>query len=196
VYKNSFLLTSPPHWKIPSPGIKHRLPPEVYSWLYEKNSLTRRLRQIYGEQLTVKILFHCWKPAFLSECNALKMPFQQFNLIREVLLQANEQPLILARTILPQKTIKIAKRNLSHLGTRPLGEVIFSYPKLERSGFHICHLPPTIWQTELKQTINISQPVWGRRTVYAIHQQPLLVSEFFLPAALKTAEIGCEFATY
>lgn len=185
MHRNSFLYTQEPQWKTSHPGIKQTLPDDVKSWVYETSSLTRRLRDFYGKAVTVEILFHRWRPAFLSECLLLKLPHQQYNLIREVLLHADGKPLILARTILPEKTIKIAKRNLSHLGTRPLGEVIFSYPKLERLDLNICQIKPNQWMQSLSKKVQINQKIWGRRTVYAIHQQQMLVSEFFMPGALE-----------
>jgi len=188
VHKNSFLFKQEPHWKKDHPGIKNSFPATVHSWIYESQSLTRRLRKVYGQSFTVEILFHHRRPAFLSECGLLKLPHQQYNLIREVLLHADGKPLILARTILPEKTIKIAKRNLSHLGTRPLGEVIFSYPRLERLALNISCIKPEHWTPGLIEKIAINGEIWGRRTVYAIHKQPLLVSEFFMPAALKLVQ--------
>ncbi len=165
--------------------MRHQIPAEVKSWIYEAGSLTRRLRCFYGKQLQVSLLFHQWQPAFPDECRQLHIPHHRYQLVREVLLHAEQTPLILARTILPEKTIKIAKRNLSHLGTRPLGEVIFSYPNLERQQLEITRIKPQLWSEPLKQQINIVDEIWGRRTVYSIQHQPLLVSEFFLPAALK-----------
>ena len=185
MHKNSFLFKQEPHWKKDHPGIKNLFPANVHSWIYESQSLTRRLRKVYGQSFTVEILFHRRRPAFLSECGLLKLPHQQYNLIREVLLHADGKPLILARTILPEKTIKIAKRNLSHLGTRPLGEVIFSYPKLERLDLNISCIKPDLWTPGLAEKVLFNQNIWGRRTVYAIHKQPLIVSEFFMPAVLE-----------
>lgn len=185
VHKNSFLFTQDIHWKKKHPGIKQILPPDVHSWVYEKGSLTRRLRNVYKQSFTVEILFHRWKQAFVSECNSLKLPHQQYNLVREVLLHADGKPLILARTILPEQTIKVAKRNLSHLGTRPLGEVIFSYPKLERLDLNICYIQPEQWSRQLTEKVDIKHDVWGRRTIYSIQKQKMLVSEFFMPGALE-----------
>ncbi|WP_305909142.1 chorismate lyase [Methylomarinum sp. Ch1-1] len=182
---NSFLFEQEPNWKTNRPGLRHSLPEDVSSWVYEAGSLTRRLRGFYRNSFAVKILFHQWKPAFLSESRQLHLPYQQYNLIREVLLHADGKPLILARTILPKKTINIAKRNLSHLGTRPLGEVIFSYPDLERLQLDISAVPPVIWRPPLREQIDLKHTVWGRRTIYAIQKHPLLVSEFFLPGALE-----------
>ncbi len=165
--------------------MRRSLPDRVASWVFEPGSLTKRLRSYYGDSFTVKILYHQWRPAFLSECRQLYLPNQQYNLVREVLLHADDTPLILARTILPAKTIKIAKRNLSHLGTKPLGEVIFSYPDLERLHLDLCIVKPENWNMELRSKVDIAPLIWGRRTVYAIQKQPLLVSEFFLPGALE-----------
>lgn len=174
-----------PQWKKIRPGIQQTIPLDVGSWIYETKSLTRRLRQYYGSTFAVEMLFHRWKPAFLSECKLLKLPHQQYNLVREVLLHADGKPLILARTILPEQTIKIAKRNLSHLGNRPLGEVIFSYPQLERLELNTTCVCYENWGQELTEKIDIDEKIWGRRTVYAIHKQKMLVSEFFLPGALE-----------
>ena len=184
-FRNSFLFSKEPGWKHNRPHLRHHLPTEVKSWVYETGSLTQRLRKQYPGQVQVRILFHQWKPAFPGECAQLRLDHHRFQLVREVLLYANETPLILARTILPEKTIKIAKRNLSHLGTRPLGEVIFSYPNLEREQLQISHVAANDWSSSLHQRLDLPDNIWGRRTLYRIQKQPLLVSEFFLPGALS-----------
>ncbi|MCK5729088.1 MAG: chorismate lyase [Methylococcales bacterium] len=178
---NSSLFSVEPCWKSYSPYIRHHLPKNIASWINEKNSLTQRLRNTHGDAVNVKILFHQWKSPFLSESKHLNLYPHRYCLIREVLLSADEKPLILARTILPKKTITNAQRQLSHLGTRPLGEVIFSDPYLKRLAMDISLLKKKHWN----ESLPISPAIWGRRTVYAIQNQPLLVSEFFLPDALR-----------
>lgn len=97
------------------------------------------------------------------------------------MLHVESQPLILARTILPEETIRIAQRNLSHLGNRPLGEVIFAYPDLERRCREFALVSSKHWSPTAIASFSLDDAIWGRRTLYAIHQQPLLVSEYFLP---------------
>lgn len=177
----SYLFTRPPIWKSHHNGLEQHLSADLTSWLTETGSLTKRLRGIYGHDFGVKVLFHRWKPAFNDECQLLNLPPARYQLIREVVLHANGKPLVLARTILPEPTIKIAHRNLSHLGNRPLGEVIFAYPDLERRLRQFSRVEPAIWSLQLQSEIGIDQAAWGRRTVYAIHDEPLLVAEFFLP---------------
>lgn len=181
----SFLFVREPGWFQNRQGVRHCLPENVQSWTYEAGSLTRRLRDFYGDSVSVKILFHRWRTPFLSERRLLRVPEHRYCLTREVLLHAAGKPLILARTIIPEQTIKGAHRNLSHLGSRPLGEVIFSYPKLERLEMDIALIDPDTWTRNTIAAADINQPIWGRRTVYAIAHRQMLVSEFFLPEVLK-----------
>lgn len=178
----SYLFSRPPQWKTRLRGAAVQAPPSLLPWLNETGSLTRRLRGVYGNTLAVKLLFHRWKPAFAEECQALRVPHHRYQLIREVLLHVGDKPLVLARTVLPEPTIRIAHRNLSHLGTRPLGEVIFAYPDLELRQRYFSAAAAHCWSAAVQGEFEIEPVIWGRRTLYAIHRQPLLVSEFFLPA--------------
>lgn len=181
----SFLFNREPSWRENRSGTRHTLPENVQSWTYEPGSLTQRLRDYYGDAIGVKILLQQWNTPFLSERRLLKLHENKYSLIREVLLHAAGEPLILARTIIPAKTIKVAKSNLAHLGSRPLGEVIFSYPKLERIEMDVTLINPPTWTLPAIAKAHIDQPIWGRRTVYAIAHRQMLVSEFFLPGVLE-----------
>jgi chorismate--pyruvate lyase len=180
----SFLFNREPLWQENRQGLRHKIPGNVQSWVYESDSLTQRLRHFYGAGVAVKVLLQRWQPPFLSERRLLKLHEHHYSLTREVLLHVNGKPLILARTIIPAATVKTAKSNLSRLGNRPLGEVIFSYPKLERIAMDITLINPSVWTPSVLAEADIKQPVWGRRTVYAIAHQHMLVNEFFLPEVL------------
>lgn len=180
----SVLFNQEPSWRENRQGTRHKLPETVQSWVYESGSLTRRLRSFYGNAVAVNVLLQQWATPFLSERLLLRQAEHRHCLTREVLLHAGGKPLILARTIIPLGTIKVARSNLSQLGTRPLGEVIFACPKLERRAMDVILVKPSLWTQSACATADINQPVWGRRTVYVIKHQPMLVSEFFLPGAL------------
>ena len=181
----SFLFNREPLWLENRSGTRHTLPENVQSWTYEPGSLTQRMRDYYGNAVGVKVLLQQWNTPFLSERRLLKLHENRYSLIREVLLHADGKPLILARTIIPANTVKIAKSNLSHLGNRPLGEVIFSYPKLERIEMDVTLIEPQKWSRSICNEVSIDQAIWGRRTVYAIAHRQMLVSEFFLPGVLE-----------
>ncbi len=187
---HSHLFNHSPRWLKNRPGIKQTIPLEVQSWIYETGSLTQRLRAHFGSRLHIRILLQQRHKPFIQERQLLKQPPAQYTLIREVLLHADNIPLILARSIIPEATIQVAHRNLSHLGTRPLGEVIFAYPNLQRLSLEITQVSPDAWREPCRNEFQIQQPVWGRRTIYAIPAQPLLVSELFLPAVLDIGLLG------
>lgn len=184
----SLLFDQEPVWHENRTGTRHKLPFAVQSWAYESGSLTQRLRNVYGSSVAVSVLLQQWRTPFLSEQKLLKQPDARYCLIREVTLHADGKPLILARTIIPAETIKVAHSNLSQLGTRPLGEVIFSYPKLERVEMDVALVKPCLWTSVTLEKISINQPIWGRRTVYGIRHKHMLVSEFFLPEVLHWGE--------
>jgi len=181
---NSHLFLTEPAWRPSRPGCHRLIPAAAQSWIYEPDSLTQRLRDYYGDALRVALLFQQRRRPFFSERRLLKQDNARHSLVREVLLYADNKPLILARTVIPEKTLHGAQRNLARLGSRPLGEVIFSQPGLERLEMDITRVQPYNWSQSVREKYRLEQPLWGRRTVYALQHRQLLVSEFFLPAVL------------
>lgn len=182
--QKSYLFASEPRWFDARQSFNHPIPSVVENWLFEPGSLTRRLRNLCGTEFRVRLLKQVWQKPFLSESRQLELSAYRFALTREVALCCGETPLICARTIIPTQTLRGAQRRLSNLGTRPLGEVLFSSPKLERNGFELARISPVTWNRKCSFE-HPSESVWGRRTVYSIGGHELLVGEFFLPALLE-----------
>ncbi len=180
----SQLFRRPPHWQDHDFGAQQRLAASLQSWLNETGSLTQRLRGVYGAGFGVSLLRQRWQHAFIDETRLLNQRHDRYQLVREVILHDRQRPLILARTIIPASTLRIAERQLHHLGNRPLGEVIFAYPDLSISKRQFSQTQAEIWQPSLLQQTARIESLWGRRSVYQIHQHPLLVAEFFLPDCL------------
>ena len=183
--KRSVLFCCQPDWFENRSGMKNALPAGACSWIYETSSLTQRLKRGCGIQFRVALLRQVWVRPWPEEARILNAEANRYALVREVLLSCGKQALILARTIIPRDTLRGAQRKLSSLGTRPLGEVIFTYPSLKRHRLDIVKVQATDWNSCVRDRLSIQQPVWGRRTVYSIADRKLLVCEFFLPAVLK-----------
>lgn len=183
--QKSYLLQHTPKWSMNRIGSRHQIPIPVQSWVYEPGSLTQRLRDCYGSTFTVQLLFQKWRKPFRCEQKLLHLSCSDQALIREVMLSANGKPLLLARTVIPRKTLKGAQRILSRLGNRPLGEVIFSYPKLQRMEMDFSQLEPEGWGYNLTSHLTITEAIWGRRTVYKVNESEMLVNEFFLPELIN-----------
>lgn len=100
--------------------------------------------------------------------------------MREVYLWCGTERWVYARTVIPYTTLTGKLRRLRHLGTRPLGEVIFADTTMRRSAVEVARIEvPMAEQDRASRAMNTS--IWGRRSVFWLQQKPLLVCEFFLP---------------
>lgn len=151
-------------------------PPALRDWLLDRGSLTERLIAASAGNFRVEILRQQWGVARQDEARLLGLKPRQAALIREVILYGKDQPWIYARSILPAKSLNHSLRYLKQLGNKPLGAVLFSDPGMRRGDIEISHVHAQ------QLPFAVPQKVWGRRSVFFLHKQPLLVSEVFLPA--------------
>ena len=81
-----------------------------------------------------------------DEARALGLRLGAWAWIREVQLLGDGQPWVFARTLIPADTLRGRGRRLTRLGTRPLGEVLFTDPGVRRGPVNACisgRSPPT-----------------------------------------------------
>lgn len=161
-----------------------RINKQLRGWLFDRGSLTARLLDHCGDGFSVRLLsLRRASPAF-DETVALDMPPRAQALVREVLLCCNEKPLVYARTIIPLSSMRGALRGLAMLGNRPLGAVLFSDPSMTRKPVEVALLHAGHVYHERINGLT-EEPVWGRRSVFKLKDENLLVSEFFLPELFK-----------
>ncbi|WP_163836009.1 chorismate--pyruvate lyase family protein [Spartinivicinus ruber] len=169
------------HLNIPSPW---------QNWLTFTGSLSQRLQDTF-ESLSVKLISQCWQPALPSEQKLLGIPKQQSAFIREVILYANQQPVVYARTVIPAFTGLLSCQPLLSLDTEPLGRLLFNHASAKRNpNFTFAHFtqqqlqvlpaPLTITPPALTPS-RINQDCWARQSVFIVNQRQLAVSELFLP---------------
>lgn len=151
-------------WQLYS-RLQHRIPSvTLKGWLRDRGSLTERLIEKSGGEFRVQLLRQHWGRARLDEARALGISPRHRVMIREVILHGNHSPWVYARSILPARSLDRSLRHLKRLGARPLGALLFSDPHMQRGEIEIsCH-----------------PQGWGRRSVFYLQEQPLLVSEIFL----------------
>ncbi len=155
------------------------------SWLLEPGSLTARLRAAVGPNFGVRLLGQGFSRPFSGEAGLLCLPTRRIALAREVLLQGDGAPLVLARTVIPPKTLRGEHCSLARLGNRPLGEVLFAQRGLVRPSLEFACINPSDWQPAIAKEYGLQVPVWGRRSLYEVGEDSLLVCEFFLPAVVE-----------
>jgi chorismate--pyruvate lyase len=152
--------------------------------LLEPNSLTRRLVRACGcRPFRVKLLSARYRYAALDEARALGVPNGVRVLVREVQLLCDETPWVYARSLIPVTSLQGPLQRLKRQGSRSLGATLFADRTLRRGPLEIRCVDAT--EVPLERDGDKRVNVWGRRSVFHVQNQPLLVSEYFLPALFK-----------
>lgn len=176
-----------PRWRHQACLLRPRYPSELLDWLFEPNSMTARLRRVGDNQLQVRLLSQQWQQPRRSEAVALNLPWRQPAVIREVELVVKGAVWIFARSVYPKAVLTGHGVCLRSLGTKPVGDVLYTDPTIARSDFEVTILRPG--QVDfIKATRSlVTKPDYllARRSVFRWYNKPLLISEIFLPTILE-----------
>ena len=175
---SNFHLSSEPAWRRMISVSDYTVPGQWWPWLSDTGSLTQRLIDACNGELTVQVLRQNLGVPRLSERRALGLPQRRQALIREVILLGGGIPWVYARSIIPLSTLTGRLRRLRQLDNRPLGALLFSEPSMCREPVEIACYTSAQMPTAL---VAKQSTMWGRRSVFRLHNKPLLVSEIFLP---------------
>lgn len=112
--------------------VRHAVAPDTLSWLREAGSITARLRARWPA-LAVEVLDEGLRSPAADEGECLGLAADAACWVREVRLQVPGQVLVRARTVIPDWGGHNPWQAVATLGRRPLGELLFSLPGLQRS---------------------------------------------------------------
>ena len=168
------------HWYDP---IASELDPELLNWLLDSTSLTARLKS-HCVNFRVELLGQQVESCSVNEATHDIIAGEPV-LVREVALYCDEIPQVFARSLLPLSSLTGEEQHLANLGTKSLGQVIFSNPMLVRKKIHIASFEAhsSVGQFAEYLNLTVSQPLWGRRSTFMLDSKPLIVAEVFLPQA-------------
>ncbi len=136
------------------------VPQLVLDWLVDDLSLTAKLKEKFSD-FSVRVIEQSIRTPFTNESDAID--FNHNAVIREVELIGDGSVMVFARSVIPQTP---DTEELLLIGSRPLGEVLFNDPSIQRG------------QLEVTQ----AQGMWGRRSIFRVGKTKLLVCEFFFEA--------------
>ncbi|MCG8428821.1 MAG: chorismate lyase [Chromatiales bacterium] len=173
--------------------LRHSAVPDgLVDWLWDKGSLTAKLRRVCPGRFAVNLLHQGWGRSLYSEERLLGMRHGTRAIVREVELQCDGVPWVYARTLIPATSLRGGARRLAMLGTKPLGEVLFSDPNVVRDTMEIARLQPRhkLFTAAMASQTVIPGQIWGRRTLFHLAGAPLLVNEIFLPTLGQCAVEG------
>ncbi|WP_070885835.1 chorismate--pyruvate lyase family protein [Pseudomonas argentinensis] len=149
----------------------------VCDWLFNEQSLTRRLTELSAGGFSVSPLREGWLTLRDDECAALDVPPGSLGWVREVYLRGNGQPWVFARSVAARQALQGSGLDLQQLGSRSLGELLFSDQAFTRGELQVCRYPGAWLPAEALQ-----DGLWARRSCFRRGPLAVLVAEVFLPA--------------
>jgi len=156
----------------------------VCDWLFNQDSLTRRLTELSDDGFSVTPLREGWQALRDDECAALDVPPGSQGWVREVYLRGNGQPWVFARSVAARQALEDSNLDLQELGSRSLGELLFSDQAFTRGELQVCRYPAAWLPSEASQN-----DLWARRSCFRRGPLAVLVAEVFLadfwPAASR-----------
>lgn len=158
-------------------------------WLRDRGSLTQRIREHSGIFSVRPLLSGLARIAF-DEAALLGIAPHELAWSREVFLYADDNPVVFAHSACARKHLRGAWAAVSGLGSKPLGALLFSHPLVERKPLHYkaLHAHHPLHRRAASVLGVAPGRLWARRSLFYLHDAPLLVTEVFLPGILRLEE--------
>lgn len=159
--------------------------PVILDWLFNEDSLTRRLSRLSNNGFSVMPLHEGWQPLRPDECTALELPEGCEGWVREVYLRGNGGTWVFARSVAARSALELDGLHMDKLGTRSLGELLFSDTAFIRGPLQVCRYPAASLPSD-----NAQDGLWARRSCFTRSGLSILVAEIFLPALWHAVELA------
>ena len=160
----------------------HAIPRPLRCWLSDHGSLTQRLKSTCTSFRVVPLTLAIMRPN-PDEYALLGIPPNTWAYVREVMLLCDGVPVIFAHSVLPRAALRGGWNGITRLGSRSLGEVLFSDRRITREPLTYRQIRSShaLFRTIAKQLPPATNSLWARRSLFCLNAHPLLVSEVFLP---------------
>lgn len=161
----------------------HPIPRSLRPWLSDRGSLTQRLKARCASFRVVPLATGIARP-HPDEYALLGMAPDNRAYVREVMLLCDGEPVVFAHSVLPHAGLRGGWNGITRLGSRSLGEALFSDHRITRQPLayrNVRNDHPLFRAISARQPLAASS-LWARRSVFCLNGHPLLVTEIFLPA--------------
>lgn len=162
------------------------LPRGLRRWLADQGSLTASLK-LACPGFSVRLLRSCRVRPNHDEITPLRLQNHGLAFVREVVLHCGGKEVVFAHSVVPVSSLRGAWAQVTHLGTRPLGEALFSNPRVVRGELQYRRIStrhPLLREAQRAGLGKGAKQLWARRSVFALDGHPLMVTEVFLPEIL------------
>jgi chorismate--pyruvate lyase len=155
-------------------------------WLTDRGSLTARIAE-RCPGVRVELVFQGLRRPDRDERFMFPAGRRARVLVREVFLYCRDTPVVFAHTVLDPADLCGPWRSVAKLGTRPLGAALFADARIAR---HPLRSRKIGWHHELHRRLSLRvahapRSLWARRSLFHLHDSPILVTEVFLPEILR-----------
>lgn len=178
-------------WQSLTVADRARLPVRVRDWISLETSMTARIADVAARPIDVEVLRQTQARLYPDETPYFTPPTAK-PVVREVCLSADGQPYLIARTTLTSRKLQ-THPTIVELGNKALGTLLFSGPKpcpfTARDFAQLRHGHPLFDLVRMRDT-TLQQAYWARRTLFWLFEEPLLVTEIFLPALVNHPSAG------
>ena len=156
------------------------------TWLRDQGSLTLRIQQRCGK-FSVRNICDCLTTTVHDETAQINLPSRQKIYTREVFLLADSKPVVFAHSVVAPHHLRGEWQALQQLGNRPLAALLFAHPLVQRAPLHFKMLKANhpLYRRAVVMLDTPPLKLWARRSLFTLHDAPLLVTEVFLPGILK-----------
>ncbi len=163
------------------------VPAYLHPWVGLESSMMVALHRMLGASPSLQLLgdgpgrLYDDEAALLGSCDG-------YGQAREVVIAGAGQSLIAARTVYSAPGL-LRHPGLATLGERPLGDLLFATGVAEwtRRDYAFIDADMPVHALVRQACGPAATACWGRRTVFLLDRQPLLVTEIFLPALRQVA---------
>lgn len=159
-------------WR-PARMVSHyKISSKLRDFLLDPGSTTVRFKKI-SDQFKVRVLLQAWQIPTVEEALILQIPRRTRTLVRAVEIYLHRELWMVCRAVFPMRTLTGKWRRLiDELDERPLGQLLFCNPRLQRSEYEVAYLE--------------AQKIWARRSLfYLAENKPLLLTECLMPRLIK-----------
>jgi chorismate--pyruvate lyase len=154
--------------------------------LTDPGSLTARIKARCSD-FSLRVLFQGLRRPDRDERFVFPHRGRAHVLVREVFLCCGDTPVVFAHTVLDPTDLCGVWRSVAKLGSRPLGAALFADPRIRRHALRVRKIGR---DHELRRRLQRHHPhppaaLWARRSLFHLHDSPILVTEVFLPEILR-----------
>lgn len=162
---------------------------KLQDFLFQSGSLSRSIQDSCAGVFNIELKSESWSIPLPEERDLLALNTDEITFVRESWLKCDDNKLVYARTVIPHITYEKESKALTDLGNKPLGNILFNDSSAYRTNMQYAKISANcMLHSQATVDTEISADLWGRQSLFYISNNPLLITEVFLPMILECSK--------